>query len=84
MATVWATEENKRLAETVVETFLPNSVATLESLAGIAERRAAESRRIAWDSPRWEWPRLFDIAERHECIAARFRDVLTWEPMTGY
>lgn len=84
MTTVWATAENKRLAETVVETFLPNSAETLENLAGIAERRAEESRRIAWDSPRWDWPRLFDIAERHECIAARFREVLTWERMTAY
>jgi len=84
MTTIWATAENKELAANVVDAFLPNSAATLRALADNAAMVASEKRKEAWEAPRWQWPELFDSAERWECIAARFREVLTWEPMTAY
>ena len=84
---------NEQLAETVVDTFLPNSAATLESLAGQAamaahnywvKARAARMAETMVGGISGEADRLCDAARRYDAIAARFREVLTWEPMTAY
>lgn len=87
------TTTNEELAARVVETFLPNSVETLESLAGSAAIIANDCRTKAIAARRaeaivggisGEADRLLDSARRHEAIAARFRAVIAGERLAHY
>jgi hypothetical protein len=76
---------NAELAVGVVDTFLPNSVETLESLAGNAamvahqhRMRALSLRGAAGADGAWQ------AAARYEAIADRFRFIIASEPTAEY